>query len=89
MKAEELAQMHVNIATKALGKSHEATITATVRLVLIYWSKRDRLWGYAGSRQKSEINLSLIKNCQRVLGEDHPITLGLMSHSARSLAHKT
>lgn len=89
VEAENLSLTLVETATKSFGEHHELTVRAMAGLVQIHWSKRNRLWGYFGAREKSEVDLDLIRKCQSVLGEDHPITMDLVFHTARSLVYKS
>ena len=87
-KAASLSQNLVETMTKALGEDHELTILAKIGSHKIDWSRRRWLWGYFGPRRAPELNLDLIRDSQRVLGNEHPTTLQFMSHTARHLLLK-
>ena len=88
-KAASLNQSLVETTTNALGEDHELAILAKIGSAEIDWSIRRWLWGYVGPRKSHELNLELIRDSQRILGNDHPTTLQLMSHTAKSLLFKT
>ena len=73
---------------KALGEDHESTIIAKIESDEIDWSSRRWLWGYFGPRRLFDLNLDLIKDSQRVLGNEYPATLQFMSHTAKHLLLK-
>ena len=88
-KATKLNHNLLETTTKALGEDHELAILAKIGLAEIDWSIRRWLWGYFGPRRKLELNLDLVSKSQRILGDEHPTTLQLMSHTAKDLMLKT
>ncbi len=88
-KAASLNQSLLETTTNALGEGHELTILAKIGSAEIDWSSRRWLWGYFGPRKKHEPNLELIRDSQRILGNEHPTTLQLMSHSQEPVAQDT
>lgn len=87
-KAASLNQNLLETTSKALGKDHELTILAKIGSAQIDCSRR-WLWRSFRPRRKLEINLDLIRDSQRILGNEHPITLELMSHTAKTLLLNT
>ena len=87
-RAASLSSKLLETATNALGEDHELTILAKTGFAEIDWSRR-WFWGYVGPRRKIDLNLDLIRSSQRTLGDEHPTTLQLMSHTSRDLIYKT
>ena len=87
-RAARLSRKLLETATNALGEDHEVTILAKIGSAEIDWSRR-WFWGYVGPRRKIDLNLDLIRSSQRILGDEHPTSLQLMSHTARDLLSKT
>ena len=87
-RAASLSSKLLETATNALGEDHELAILAKIGSAEIDWTRR-WFWGYVGPRRKIDLNLDLIRSSQRILGDEHPTTLQLMSHTAKDLLSKT
>ena len=87
-RAASLSSKLLDTATNALGEDHELAILAKIGSAEIDWCRR-WFWGYVGPRRKIDLNLDLIRSSARILGDEHPTTLQLMSHTAKDLLSKT
>ena len=88
-RAASLNHRLLETATKALGDDHELTILAKIGSIEVDYYTRRWLWGHFGPREKLEPNLDLVRDSQRILGNEHPTTLQLMSYTAKHLMLKT